>query len=102
MGEKKKQAITKIAHLNQEILNTKSLADFEGYMLEHEAIIAEVIDMPKVKDLYFTDLKGVAKSLGAWGGDFVLLSHQGGLDTLKNYCQLKGFEVVIPYQQMIL
>ncbi len=100
--DKRVHAIAEIEELNDNILHAKTIADFEESIEEHESIIANIIGLPKVKDLYFSDLEGAAKSLGAWGGDFVLLTYKEGLDSLKAYCQLKGFEVVIPYQEMIL
>ena len=99
---KKPHAIAEVEELNDNILQAKSLGEFEESIREHESIIANIIGMPKVQDLHFSDLDGVAKSLGAWGGDFVMLTYQGGHDALKKYCQTKGFDVIIPYQQMIL
>ena len=99
---KKPHAIAEVEELNDNILGAKTLAEFEESIQEHEDIISNVIGMPKVKELLFSDLNGVAKSLGAWGGDFAMLTHQGGYDVLKKYCQDKGFDIVIPYQQMIL
>lgn len=99
---KKPHAIAEIEELNENILSAKTLKEFEESIREHESIISNIIRMPKVQELHFNDLDGVAKSLGAWGGDFVMLTYQGGHDVLKEYCKAKGFEVVIPYQQMIL
>ena len=99
---KKPHAIAEVEELNDNILAAKKLSDFEESIREHEGIISNIIGMPKVKDLYFSDLEGAAKSLGAWGGDFVLLTWEEGHDALKKYCESKGFEVVIPYHKMIL
>jgi len=99
---KKPHAIAEVEELNDNILAAKTLADFEESMCEHEDIISNIIEMPKVKDTCFSDLDGEAKSLGAWGGDFVLLTYEGGQESLKMYCQLKGFDLVISYEQMIL
>ena len=101
-AEKKPHAIAEVEELNENILAANSLGDFEESIREHESIIANIIEMPKVKDLYFSDLAGEAKSLGAWGGDFALLTFQGGLSELKKYCQPKGMDVVIPFKEMIL
>ena len=50
--------------------------------------------MPRAQDLYFPDFKGVIKSLGAWGGDFVLA-------TQKPQMVPEGM-VVVPYVEMVL
>jgi len=102
LGDKIIHAIAEVEELNENILGATNIGDFEESLEEHESIISNVIGLPKVKDLYFQDLEGAAKSLGAWGGDFVLLTHQGEFDDLKTYCQQKGFDVVIPYKEMIL
>ncbi len=102
LGDKIVHAIAEVEELNDNILAANTLADFEESIEEHESIISNIIGLPKVKDLYFEDLDGVAKSLGAWGGDFVLLTYDGAVSDLRSYCQLKGFDVVIPYKEMIL
>jgi hypothetical protein len=47
----------------------------------------------------FDDFRGVIKSLGAWGGDFVLAISK---DNPTAYFKERGYEVVIPYSEMIL
>jgi hypothetical protein len=41
---------------------------------------------------------GAIKSLGAWGGDFILAS---GNQKTPNYFHEKGFKTVISYSEMI-
>jgi mevalonate kinase len=75
--------------------------DFAQLMLEHEQLVAQVIKQPRAKDMYFADFNGEIKSLGAWGGDFVLAySNQNEADT-KAYFHQKGFETVLTYKEMI-
>jgi len=52
-----------------------------------------------VQEALFDDFRGVIKSLGAWGGDFVLAISK---DNPTDYFKERGFEVVIPYHEMIL
>ena len=52
-----------------------------------------------VKEALFPDFKGIVKSLGAWGGDFVLVISN---DNPKAYFNSKGYEIIIPYSKMIL
>lgn len=47
----------------------------------------------------FQEYPGAVKSLGAWGGDFILVT--GNEDTPK-FFEEKGFETVIAYKDMIL
>ena len=46
----------------------------------------------------FSDYQGVVKSLGAWGGDFVLAC---GPKNSKAYFSEKGYAVCIPYFELI-
>jgi hypothetical protein len=55
--------------------------------------------MKTVQEALFSDFKGVVKSLGAWGGDFVLVISK---ENPKEYFNSKGYEVLISYQDMIL
>jgi hypothetical protein len=64
-----------------------------------ETILSELLHLPKVKDLYFSDFDGSVKSLGAWGGDFVLAA--GGSNP-RAYFKAKGFLTWVPYRDMIL
>ena len=68
-------------------------------MQKHEDLIAKALGVPTVKQSLFPDYKGAIKSLGAWGGDFVLAaSDQEGPNYFKNL----GYENVIPFEKMIL
>ena len=51
-----------------------------------------------VQEALFKDFSGQTKSLGAWGGDFILAT---GDKKTPDYFKQKGFETVIPYSQMI-
>ena len=47
----------------------------------------------------FSDFSGGIKSLGAWGGDFILVAaHNNPTD----YFSEKGFNTIIPFKDMIL
>lgn len=88
-----------ISQITNNILGCNSLAEFEKLIAEHETIIGSVIQQKKIKQLLFSDYFGQIKSLGAWGGDFILAT--GNEDTPK-YFKIKGFETVIRYEDMIL
>ena len=61
--------------------------------------MSAVLQMETVKEKHFSDFKGVIKSLGAWGGDFVMvLSKQNP----KEYFIAKGFETILTYEEMVL
>ncbi|MEN8125765.1 MAG: GYDIA family GHMP kinase [Bacteroidota bacterium] len=88
-----------ISQITNAIINSKFISDFEKLIVEHEKIIATVIQQKPIQEKLFSDYFGQTKSLGAWGGDFILAT--GNEDT-PNYFKEKGFETVITYQDMIL
>ncbi|CAM1345081.1 GYDIA family GHMP kinase [Tenacibaculum amylolyticum] len=91
--------ITRISELSTAFLSAKTTQELELIIEEHEQIISSIIQLPTVKSKLFPEYTGAVKSLGAWGGDFVLVT--GNNDTIT-YFKEKGFHTVIPYKDMIL
>lgn len=75
-----------------------TLEDFKVLINDHELLISKLIDQPSIKDLLFSDYSGAIKSLGAWGGDFVLVT---GNEQDLDYFRRKGFKTIIPFNKMI-
>ncbi|MGY0407900.1 MAG: GYDIA family GHMP kinase [Polaribacter sp.] len=97
-GKKFQREIADISSLSDEFLKIKLLTDFNKLILEHERIIGSIIKLKTVKENLFLDYFGEVKSLGAWGGDFVLAT--GNKET-PNYFKNKGFKTVLSYNQLI-
>ena len=88
--------------MTKAVLSCKNLKEFELLLLEHEKLISENLGLTRIQDQYFPDFPGVVKSLGAWGGDFVLATSTLGRIKTKEYFNEKGFEVFLPYNDLIL
>ncbi len=98
--EQLKPAIRQISQITEAILNTSSLTEFESLIEQHEIIISEIVQLPKVGDLHFSDYRaGITKSLGGWGGDFILAT---GTTSTIDYFKMKGYNTIIPFTKMIL
>ncbi|MFA9391898.1 MAG: GYDIA family GHMP kinase [Prolixibacteraceae bacterium] len=93
--------INAINEITAEMLNCADLASFQGLMEKHEDIISRLIQMPTVRQTHFSDFNGSLKSLGAWGGDFILAASDWSENDLKNYFKQKGFITVLNYDQLI-
>jgi len=91
--------LKRISELTEAFLVAESLQDFEKLIIEHEQIISSIIKIKPVKEKLFSDYFGEIKSLGAWGGDFVMVT---GNEKTPSYFKNKGFEIVISYSEMIL
>jgi mevalonate kinase len=93
------KSLHKISEISTTLLVCKSLSEFEELMNIHEEIISEIIKLPTIKEQLFRDYSGTIKSLGAWGGDFVLVT---GDEKDMEYFRKKGFDTIIPFKTMLL
>lgn len=93
--------INKINDLTLSLINDTQISEFEIFLDNHENIISDQINSIKIQDDLFPDYqKGVVKSLGAWGGDFVLVTIKNENDL--NYFREKGYDTILSYDEMIL
>ena len=92
-------AINQISDITSKVITCNSLNDFEILITEHEQLISNLTKQIPVKDLLFKDFKGSIKSLGAWGGDFILVASK---ENPKPYFIKKGYNTIIPYKDMVL
>ena len=82
-----------------EMVACSQIEEFEELVNMHEAILSDALGIPTVKKELFSDYKGSIKSLGAWGGDFILAT---GNSSASDYFKNKGYFTVIPFREMIL
>ena len=97
--------VSDVAHgslLTEKMLNAASLHEFEQIITEHEAHISNILGMPTLKETIFYDLPGAVKSLGAWGGDFCMLTWQAGQDSLETYLKSKGLQIWFNFNDIVL
>ena len=96
------EIIAQISGLTSRYLAAQTLADLDAVLFEHELLISRFLGLPRAKSLYFNDFWGEVKSLGAWGGDFVLVSSAASATETRRYFQENGFEVFLPWRDMVL
>ncbi len=96
------QYFNEISALTQDFLTEKDFKNFENLIREHENKIEEIIELPRAKALYFNDFWGEIKSLGAWGGDFILATSDRSFDETKHYFEHKGFTTLLKYADIVL
>lgn len=95
----KKKFTSKISDLTRQFVSATTLESFEGLIVDHETCIAAVLDQQPVKQRMFPDYFGMVKSLGAWGGDFVLAT---GNEKTPDYFAAKGFNTILSFEEMVL
>jgi len=101
-GNNRKQTAQEITDITDKLIDCKSLDKFEELITRHEDVIAKATGHTKIKDDKFSDYWGCVKSLGAWGGDFVLATSQKTSAETRDYFRSKGLETVIPYEDLVL
>lgn len=97
-----KHWIREISLISEEMAKSQNIADFELLMKTHETLISDALELVPVQKSLFPDFWGAVKSLGAWGGDFVMLaSREDALET-KSYLAEKGINTVFSWDELIL
>ncbi|HKK77697.1 MAG TPA: GYDIA family GHMP kinase [Saprospiraceae bacterium] len=91
-----------LSRLSFQLLSAGELVTFQRLIDQHEAFIAEKLGLAKVKERYFADFPGSIKSLGAWGGDFVLVASGEPSARVRAYFGECGMETVLSYEEMVL
>lgn len=90
--------ILAINDLTLKITDCQNLNEFQRLIDEHEQIISKIIKQKPIKELLFADFQGSIKSLGAWGGDFVLVVSK---ENPSEYFKSKGFDTILSYRDLI-
>ncbi|UOU99018.1 GYDIA family GHMP kinase [Chryseobacterium daecheongense] len=96
--EKSQRLVDEFSNLTRNILLCNELQIFSQLMLEHEQKIADFLKIPTVKERFFADSPVFVKSLGAWGGDFVISAK---FDGFRDYFWGKGFSTVFEWDDLI-
>ena len=102
LGKFNSDDISRISDITKQLITTNDFDIFKVLITEHEVIMSKIIDMPTVKSVYFNDFAGAVKSLGAWGGDFVMMASDLPETELKSYLFKKGFNTVFRFGELVL
>lgn len=94
----KNELISKIDVITERIVDCTALNEFEDLLNTHENVISKTLTIPTIKETLFADYPGSLKSLGAWGGDFILAT---GTSETMGYFKSKGYTTILPYTEMI-
>jgi mevalonate kinase len=97
--QNKEEYIKIVSDLTKKMLKKSlSMQEFEQIITEHETVLSSILNIKTVKETLFKDYFGQIKSLGAWGGDFILAT---GNTSTPVYFKEKGFTTILNYNQMI-
>jgi mevalonate kinase len=91
--------IDEVSTITREVAACTDRTIFQELLLQHEVLLSEAIQLTRIQDQLFPDFKGLIKSLGAWGGDFVLAL---GTEKIPEYFTSKGYSTVLSYEELVL
>lgn len=98
-GMRQKQAaIEAVNKLTEAFVACQTLEAFENLIVTHEQLLSGLLKIPPVKEELFPDYKGAVKSLGGWGGDFMLVT--GNMQDMA-YFSDKGYKTILPFGEVI-
>jgi len=95
---KSQKHVDEFSDITRNILLCNELENFSRLMLIHEQKISDFLEIPTVRARFFADCPVFIKSLGAWGGDFVMSSK---FDGFRDYFWGKGFNTIFNYSDLV-
>ena len=93
--------IEAVSEISKALPKCQNLDEFGLLMQCHERIISRCIGQEPVQKR-FPDFEGVLKSLGAWGGDFILAATEWDETQVREYFKGRGLEVIYGYNDIVL
>jgi len=87
--------IAEINSITEKTAVCTNLKNFENLLNRHEEILSKILQRPGIKENLFPDYPGTIKSLGAWGGDFVLATGN------RKYFKDKGFDTILELTKIL-
>ncbi len=95
------QLIHRFTELTEQMLNAQELSIFQDLMETHESQLAGILGMEPVSGSVFRDIPGSVKSLGAWGGDFVLIASEAPREELEKYLGRQGIHQIFSFDELV-
>lgn len=94
--------IQDISDIGAGLVKTNSLPDFEKLLQEHETVMSKVLGTAPVQERLFKNYAGAVKSLGAWGGDFVLVTSRKNREIFEKEMHARGFHTFFSWEELVL
>lgn len=92
--------IEKVNLLTQQLIQEQNnKTKFCALINQHELLLSSYLNKKPIKDLLFKDSDLTIKSLGAWGGDFVLAV--GASDEITSL-KTKGYPIIFKWDEVVL
>ncbi|WP_417427718.1 GYDIA family GHMP kinase [Halpernia sp.] len=96
--ERSQSLINYFSELTEYIIKSSDIEEFSTFIEKHEIGVSHFLGLKTVKNLHFSDCPVFIKSLGAWGGDFVLSRK---FPNYKNYFANKNYFTVFDWKEIV-
>jgi mevalonate kinase len=93
--------IDQVSALSDQFAKWKDQQTFNQLIRDHENLVSHLIEQQPVKERLFPDFEGEVKSMGAWGGDYYLVSCSRPVRESKKYFENKGLNVIFRWPELI-
>jgi mevalonate kinase len=93
--------INDISALSYSMARTENIDTFNDCIREHDIIMSKLLMQPRLKESRFSELEGEIKPLGAWGGDFAMLTWKESRTGLINYLKQKDISVIFSFNEIL-
>lgn len=97
----KTDVIDRVNSITEALIESDKIEDTITLLSAHEECMSEALQLPRIQSKEFADFKGVCKSLGAWGGDFMMAVTKEDAIYVKQYFNKKGLETIMTFKEMI-
>jgi len=96
------KTIDTISEITREIEKSDNLEAFQKHLERHEALTGKILRKIPVKTQHFNDFNGSVKSLGAWGGDFIMVASSAPEEYVRNYFSDKELNIIFRYDDIVI
>jgi mevalonate kinase len=94
--------IDEITEISKYLASSNNIETFNKAIFNHEEIISNLIGKKPIQKEFFSDFEGQIKSLGAWGGDFILASTENNSAYVNNYFKNKRLTTILKYNDITI
>jgi len=90
-----------VSEITKKIVSASTLDEFNALIREHNQIMSSILKQPAPGEDQFSDFEGEIKPLGAWGGDFILVTSKNEKKYVDKYFQSRGLKTIFPYSKLV-
>lgn len=95
------EKVDEISSITRMVMQAQTIEEFGSLLDAHEKCLADILLQPMVRKAFFPDFPGILKSLGAWGGDFILAVPESKAIDVVTYFKQKGYHTVFKYTDIV-